>query len=69
MKKALKVLGAIVGGYAILNTLCLAWMGAGRVLRKFMENPTRSILESNEEVASDTVNDWKDWFKGLKGEA
>lgn len=69
MKKALKVLGTIIGGYAIWNTLCLAFIGGGRIIRHEIDNPKKSILESDAEVINEAVNDYKYWFDLIRGRA
>lgn len=70
MKKLLKVLGVIAGGYAIWNTLCLAWIGAGRIVRRCTENyPNESFMESDDVVVKEAINDWKILFRRLKEEA
>lgn len=69
MKKALKVLGTIIGGYAIFNTLCLAFIGGGRIIRHKIDNPGKSIIESDNEVVDEAVNDYKYWFDWIRGRA
>ena len=70
MKKALKVLGTIIGGYAILNALTLAFIGGGRIVRHVCDShPEKSILGSDAEVINEAVNDYKYWFDRIRGRA
>lgn len=70
MKKFFKVLGVIVGGYAIWNTLCLAYIGAGRIVKRFAETyPNGSIAEIDGKVLNDAADDWRVFIKRIKGEA
>ena len=69
MKKALKVLGTIIGGYAIFNALTLAFIGGGRIIRHMIDNPEKSIFGSDAEVINEAVNDYKYWFDRIRGRA
>ena len=59
MKKVFKIAGKIIGGYAVLNTLVLAWVGVGRIIKYSYDNPGASHREFNAKVIDEAAESWK----------
>ena len=66
MKKVLKIAGGIIGGYAVLNTLVLAWVGSGRVLKHRFENPDETQYELYDTIFDETTQSWKPYVELFK---
>ena len=63
MKKAFNVIVKILKGYLVLNTICLAFIGAGEVLDEFRKHPEESVVDSNSKVFDHTIAKFKKFYK------
>lgn len=71
IKIAGKVIGWIVGGYLILNTLFWSWVGVGYnccELRNAMDDDRiqHKILYANHRVTEDAEDGWSWFLSGIK---
>lgn len=75
MKKAMKIIGKILGGYLILNTLVWAGVGTGRYCNDYFNERTRKRSENvtsgyANAVLMDNFGDaeegFKAWINGIK---
>lgn len=66
MKKVFKIAGKIIGGYAIFNTLCWAWVGTGRCIEHVDANSEKSVGGIIEDIIDETAASWKKFFGWCK---
>jgi hypothetical protein len=64
MKKVLTVIGKVIKWYAIWNTMCLAFIGAGWIMKRVRKYPDESWYESDYNVFQKAKFEWK-WFLSL----
>lgn len=60
-----KILGGIVIGYSVLNSLFLTWVGMGKIMARGKFDEENGLWEEwyeiDQAVIDDTVEAWK-WF-------
>lgn len=69
MKKVLKIVGIIIGAYAVWNTLVWAWVGMGHHFSRVKnENPwlTHTTWSWLAELRREASENWRWFFKVLK---
>lgn len=64
MKTAFKVIGKIVKGYFILNTICLAFIAIGELAEEYNNTPNDSIIDCNGRVFERALQKIKRYYKG-----
>lgn len=63
MKTVFKVIGKIVKGYFILNTVCLVFIATGELVDEYNNNPEESIINCNGIVCERALQKIKNYFK------
>lgn len=70
IKTFMKLIGVIVGGYAIINTLVLARMGASRILRQiriqYPDGPNDGVVDFIRNVDFAAIEEMDEEFEEWK---